>query len=41
MGLEHPEITRTIRTGYPYKSVERVYFDSLGNEVCLGDEVFE
>lgn len=41
MGLEHPAITRTLRTGYPYKIVECVCFDGLGNEVCIGDEVFE
>ncbi|GAA5418051.1 hypothetical protein Pryu01_03133 [Paraliobacillus ryukyuensis] len=40
--LEHPSITRTLRTGYPYP-VDEGYeeFDLFGDLVTINDEVFE
>lgn len=39
--IEHPTISRTLRTGYPQQ--ERVFFtiDGLGNAVFKGDEILE
>lgn len=43
--LQHPEITRAMRTGdtsYPYSARRReVGTDPLGNEVYAGDEILE
>lgn len=37
---EHPAISRTIRTGYPYSPRrQEVGIDPLGNEVYSGDEI--
>lgn len=38
--LEHPAITQTERTGYPYSDRRKEYgTDPLGNEVYTGDEM--
>lgn len=39
--LEHPDITRTIRTGYPvYRPRREEYgIDALGNEVFVGEDI--
>lgn len=38
--LEHPTITRTLRTGYPYSPRrQEIGIDALGNEVFEGDEI--
>lgn len=39
--MEHPEISRTLRTGYPkYNERAETYgVDALGNEVYTGDEI--
>ncbi|MFC2948568.1 hypothetical protein [Virgibacillus sediminis] len=38
--MEHPAITRTIKTGYPYSDRREEYgTDALGNEVFEGDEI--
>lgn len=40
MGLEHPAVSRTLRTGYPYSPLRQVVGnDPLGNEVLPGDEI--
>lgn len=40
MGLEHPAVSRTLRTGYPYSPLRQVVGnDPLGNEVHPGDEI--
>lgn len=42
MGIQHPAITRTLRTGYPYSEKrEMVFTDGLGNEVFSGDPIIE
>lgn len=37
--IEHPDITRTIRTGYPEPEQKHYGYDFFGNEVFLGDEI--
>lgn len=41
--LEHPDITRIERTGYPldYHPTDEVGVDALGNTVFEGDEIIE
>lgn len=40
MGLEHPAISRTLRTGYPYSERRQVIRgDGLNREVYPGDEI--
>lgn len=40
MGLEHPAITKTELTCYPYSPLREVVGkDPLGNEVYPGDEI--
>ncbi len=42
MSIEHPDITRTMLTGYPFSPRRRtVRVDGLGNEVYSGDEIIE
>jgi len=43
MGLQHPDITAAIRTGYPrgVKEPQEIGFDSLGNEILEGDTIYE
>lgn len=42
MSIEHPDITRTMLTGYPYSSRRQtIRVDGLGNEVYNGDEIIE
>lgn len=42
MDLQHPAITQTIRSGYPYSERrETVGTDGLGNEVFTGEEIIE
>ncbi|MED4866139.1 hypothetical protein ABET15_04360 [Heyndrickxia faecalis] len=42
-GLEHPEITRAIRTGYPnvVSQMEHWGYDYFGDEILVGDDVVE
>jgi hypothetical protein len=38
--LEHPDITRALRTGYAYSERREMSFvDGLGNDVHSGDEI--
>ena len=38
--LEHPDITRTLATGFPYSDRREVYaIDALRQEVHPGDEI--
>lgn len=38
--LEHPAITKALRTGYPYSPIrESVGEDPLGNEIYPDDEI--
>lgn len=38
--MQHPTITRTLRTGYPYSPRREEYgVDALGNEVYVGEEI--
>ncbi len=39
--IEHPEITRTINTGYPSldKQPEHAGIDYFGNEILVGDSI--
>lgn len=37
--LEHPDITRTLNTGYPDKQPSHWGVDALGNEIFEGDHV--
>lgn len=41
--LEHPEITRTLRTGYPniINQPELAGYDYFGDEIYPGDDVVE
>lgn len=39
MGLEHPSITRVIRTGYPKKDPEPIGEDVFGNTIWEGDKI--
>lgn len=45
--LEHPDITRTIRTGYPegihnlMNQPEHYGIDYFGDEILIGDEIVE
>lgn len=39
--LEHPSITRTLRTGYPFAINEHEEYDVFGDLVSVEDEVFE
>ncbi|WP_029265760.1 hypothetical protein [Virgibacillus alimentarius] len=40
--IQHPEITRTLRTGYPYSPKREEYgIDALGNEVFTDEEILE
>ena len=39
MGLEHPAITRTLRTGYHKPEPEIFGVDFKGNTVFVGDEI--
>ncbi|MFD1066651.1 hypothetical protein [Oceanobacillus locisalsi] len=42
MDIEHPEITRVRRTGYPYSERRQMFVtDGLGNDVHSGDEILE
>lgn len=42
MGLQHPAITRALRTGYPYSDKREEWgTDGLGNQVFSGDEIME
>ncbi|GER73395.1 YqaI family protein [Weizmannia acidilactici] len=42
-GLEHPEITRTLRTGYPNMVAHPEHWgdDYFGDEILVGDDVVE
>lgn len=37
--IEHPDITRTIRTGYPEPEQKHYGYDFFGNEVFEGEEI--
>ncbi|MEE8669259.1 MAG: hypothetical protein SOI41_01135 [Heyndrickxia coagulans] len=41
MGIEHPDITRTLKTGYPNLAERPELFgtDFRGNEILVGDSV--
>ena len=40
--LEHPAITRTLRTGYPYPiESEHWGVDACGDEIMYGDTIYE
>ncbi|WP_409297705.1 YqaI family protein [Peribacillus sp. SCS-26] len=40
MELEHPEITQTLKTGYPQKEQpESCGTDYFGNEILVGDSI--
>lgn len=42
MDLQHPAITRTLRTGFPFSERREEWgIDALGNEVFTGDEILE
>lgn len=42
MTIEHPDITRTMLTGYPYSPRRQmIRTDGLGREVQPGDEILE
>jgi len=42
MGLEHPAITRTRRTGYPYSERREMWgIDGLSNDVYTDDEILD
>ncbi|MEC5268242.1 hypothetical protein P9G49_03905 [Heyndrickxia coagulans] len=37
--IEHPDIRRAIRTGYPASEHQHYGFDFFGNEVSKGEEI--
>ncbi|EDP24823.1 MULTISPECIES: hypothetical protein [Bacillati] len=37
--IEHPDITRTIRMGYPEREQKHCGFDFFGNECFEGEEI--
>ncbi|UUI41149.1 hypothetical protein [Oceanobacillus oncorhynchi] len=40
MDLQHPDITRAERTGYPFSERHQMYgVDGLGNDVHTGDSI--
>ncbi|GIO25354.1 hypothetical protein J11TS1_39350 [Oceanobacillus sp. J11TS1] len=40
MDIQHPDITRSENTGYPYSNRRAMYgVDGLGNDVHTGDEI--
>lgn len=43
LDIEHPDITRTMRTGYPnmIAQPEHAGIDYFGNEILAGDDVVE
>ena len=42
MDIEHPTITKTIRTGYPYSDKRQEYgVDGLRNEVFTGEQILK